>query len=132
MPKYWSGTWPKNDGDFVTNEDLNDVKNNIEFATIESNSVSFTVALTDTGTAKRCTNSSAIIITIPPSSSVNFPIGSEIGFLRQGAGTISFAPGSGVTLQSIDNKRRIKGQFASAAVLKVDTDTWMLVGSLEV
>jgi hypothetical protein len=51
--------------------------------------------------------------------------------IRQGTGTVTIAPASGVTIRSIDSKRKIKGQYSSAALLKIGTDEWILVGSLE-
>jgi hypothetical protein len=131
MPKNWNGSWPKAPGNPINSNDLNDIKTNIEYVTLETISSSVTLALADAGTVKNCTNGSAITITIPSNNSVTYPIGTEIGFIRQGAGTISFAPASGVTLQSIDTKRRIKGQFGAAAIVKTATDTWSLTGSLE-
>jgi hypothetical protein len=78
-----------------------------------------------------CTNSSAITLTIPTDATYNHPIATQIAVIRNGAGTITFSPASGVTLNSDTNKRAIKGQFNSAALLKIAANTWSLVGSLE-
>jgi hypothetical protein len=140
MPINWNGSWPKTSGEKINVDDVNDLKTNIETIEIEKSSKvsiieninnNYILNINDNGKIKNCTNSTAINITIPLNSSVLFPIGTEIGFIRQGAGTVSFIPESGVNIQSIDNKRKIKGQFASAAIIKVGTDTWSLAGSLE-
>jgi hypothetical protein len=77
-------------------------------------------------------SSSAITLTIPSNASVTFPINTEVAIIREGSGTVSIAPGSGVTLLSTDSKRKIKGQYSSAALLKTASDTWLLIGSIEV
>ena len=77
-------------------------------------------------------SSSALTLTIPSNASVPFPINTEVAIIREGSGTVSITPGSGVTLLSTDSKRKIKGQYSSAALLKTATDTWLLIGSIEV
>jgi hypothetical protein len=77
-------------------------------------------------------SSSAITLTIPSNASVPFPINTEVAIIREGSGTVSITPGSGVTLLSTDSKRKIKGQYSSAALLKTASDTWLLIGSIEV
>jgi hypothetical protein len=99
--------------------------------TLATEAVSRDLALADASKVLRCTNVSGITFTIP-TDSILFPVGSEIAFVREGAGTVAIAPAATVTLQSIDTKRKIKGQFGTAALLKVAANTWVLAGSLEV
>jgi virulence-associated protein VagC len=87
--------------------------------------------ITDGNKVFTCTNSSAITLTIPTDSTFNHAIGTQIAVIRNGAGTVTFSPASGVTLNSDTTKRAIKGQFNSAALLKIAANTWSLVGSLE-
>ena len=91
----------------------------------------YTLALTDAGKIINCTTNN-IVITVPTNLIVNFPIGTEIAFVRLGTQTVEITGSAGVTIQSIDNKRRIKGQYGTAALLKVADNTWVLAGSLEV
>ena len=90
----------------------------------------YTLALTDAGKIINCTTNN-IVITVPTNLIVNFPIGTEIAFVRLGTQTVEITGSAGVTIQSIDNKRRIKGQYGTAALLKVADNTWVLAGSLE-
>jgi hypothetical protein len=90
-----------------------------------------TLELADSNNILDLTNSTAVTITVPANATIEFPIGTQIAAIRNGAGTVTFAPESGVTLRSVDNKRKIKGQFSSAALLKIDTNVWQLVGNLE-
>ena len=95
----------------------------------------YTLALTDSGKIIRVNSGSNITVTIPPTGTgggeVDFAIGTQIGLIRQGTGAVTIAPGSGVTIRSIDSKTKIKGQYASAAILQISTSEWILVGSLE-
>lgn len=98
--------------------------------TLATESLSRDLALADASKVLRCTNVTGITFTVP-TDSILFPIGSEIAFVREGAGTVAIAPEVGVSLQSIDSKRKIKGQYGTAALLKVAANTWVLAGSLE-
>ncbi len=100
------------------------------YGSIISKSASFTLALTDGDRVLICTNSTAIIITVPANDSVALPVGSQIPVIRQETGTVTFAPSSGVTLSSKDTKRAIDGQHASATLVKTAADTWQLFGAL--
>jgi hypothetical protein len=84
---------------------------------------------TDAGKLVTLTNSSAISLTIPPNSSVPYPIGTAIAFQQGGAGTVTMAPGSGVTLQS-RNGLVSGGQYAMWSIVKKATDTWAVTGDL--
>lgn len=91
----------------------------------------YTLALTDSGKILRVNSSSNLSVTVPPNGTVAFATGTQIGIIRNGTGTVTIAAGSGVTIRSVDSKLKIKGQYASAALLKIGTDEWVLVGSLE-
>jgi len=75
-------------------------------------------------------NASAITTTIPPNSSVAFDIGDQVNLLQLGAGQVTVAAGSGVTVNSEGSKLKLKAQYAVATCIKVDTNTWVLVGNL--
>ena len=57
-------------------------------------------------------------------------VGERIDFIQKGAGAITFAAGSGVTLDSKDSKLDTNGQFAAATVIKEATNTYYLIGNL--
>lgn len=86
---------------------------------------------TDDSKILNCNSVSAITITIPLNVTDPFPVGTEIGIVRLGAGTVTIVGTVGVTVRSVDNKNKIKGQYSSAALLKIATDEWVLAGSLE-
>ena len=87
----------------------------------------FTVAAEDSDQVFVLTNATGITISLPDDSVV-IPIGTQMAFIRNGIGTVSFG-GSG-TILSDSGKKDIKTQYSSAAVIKIAEDTWQLVGNL--
>ena len=75
-------------------------------------------------------NTTAIVLTIPASTSVAFVAGTQITFIQRLVGTVTFAPASGVTLESKDTKRTIDGLYASATLIYLGSNTWSLIGAL--
>lgn len=90
----------------------------------------YTLVLGDADNVVELTNAAAITLTIPPNSSVAFPIGTAVELHQGGAGTVTVAPGSGVTLISRGSLDDLAGQHAVGAIRKVATDTWRLTGDL--
>ncbi len=91
----------------------------------------YTFAVSDSGAYCRFTNGSAITATIPPHSSVAFEAGTQIDLLQGGAGKLTIAAGSGVTINSVLSNKSLSARYAGATLIQTDTiDTWDLVGSL--
>lgn len=88
-----------------------------------------TLAISDAGTIQRCTNSSAITITVPNNSSVSFPIGTRIEIYQAQSGTVTIAVQSGVTLESASNM--LVGQYSMACLIKMGTNVWALTGDVK-
>ena len=90
----------------------------------------YTLVLTDGGKMVTSSNGSAQTITVPPNSSVAFPVGTQIIVQNLGSANATLAEGSGVTIQSKDSAKEIDGQYAAATLIKTATDTWSLIGAL--
>jgi hypothetical protein len=90
----------------------------------------YTFLADDAGKVITATNASAVTVTVPPESSVAFPNGTQIVVAAGGAGAVTIAAGSGVTLNSKDSNLKIDGQYATACCLKTGTDTWLVFGAL--
>ncbi len=90
----------------------------------------YTTVLADDGKLITCDNGSAIALTIPPSSGVNYGIGTQINIMQLGAGVVTITAGVGVTLRSNGSKLKTNGQYAVATCCKIATDTWVVVGNL--
>jgi hypothetical protein len=70
--------------------------------------------------------------TIPPNSSVAFPVGTTLEIWQGGAGQTTITAGSGVTiLTHASNTLKLKGQDSGASLRQVAANTWRLVGDLE-
>jgi hypothetical protein len=91
----------------------------------------YTLALTDSAKFVTCSNASAVVVTVPPNSSVAFPTGTQVNIMWLGVGSTSIAAGSGVTIRSDGAKLTLNAQYAVATLLKIDTNTWVAVGNLK-
>lgn len=99
--------------------------------TINNQSTSYTLVLSDGDKLIEMNSGSAQTLTIPLDSSVAFPNGTKIDIVQTGAGECSISPTSGVTLNSDGNKRKINAQWAAASLIKRSSNNWVLVGALK-
>ena len=90
----------------------------------------YNLVLTDAHKTITLTNGSAIDARIPLNSGTAFPIGTRIELLQGGAGQVTVAPTSGVTLNSSGGKTKLAAQYAQGTILKVATNTWYLFGDI--
>ena len=90
----------------------------------------YTFALTDKSRFVSGNNAGAITWTIPPNSSVAFPVNSRIDWWQKGAGQITFAPGAGVTIRSAGGRLKATVQYSAGALIKLATDEWLLTGDI--
>ena len=87
----------------------------------------YSIVAADRGSTIRST-STAITITI---DDVLTQQGDRIDFIQAGAGQITFAAGTGVTLSSADAKLLTAKQFAAASVVYGGSGVYYLIGSLD-
>jgi hypothetical protein len=88
-----------------------------------------TLALTDANKKLRANHATvAINYTVPPNSSVAFPIGTWIIIEMTGAAQVAVVAGAGVTIKPA-TKLKVNGQDTSAVLTKEATDTWSFQGS---
>lgn len=93
----------------------------------------FTFALADGATAKitRSNSASSVTGTVPPNSSVAFPLNQRLDLCRYGAGAFNIAAGAGVTIRRcVDRSLSLREQYSGATIWKVGTDEWILMGDL--
>lgn len=87
---------------------------------------SITLADTDNNKIVRCTASSAVTITVPSTLAAGF----SCMVIQAGAGQITFAAGSGATLNSYGNFLKTAGQYAPASLIRVASATYNISGNL--
>ena len=88
----------------------------------------YTLVLTDNGRLVTLNNAAAITVTVPLNSSVAFATGAVINIQQIGAGQVTVAGASGVTVTGTGTKLRT--QYSAAALVKTGTDSWTLIGDL--
>jgi hypothetical protein len=91
---------------------------------------SFSLSLGMKGKVVPVSSGSAIVVTVPPNSSVAFPTGSWVEVDRMGTGTVTVAPGSGVTIRNAAAVLTLRAQYSTAMLRKIGTDEWLIVGDL--
>lgn len=89
----------------------------------------YTPVLTDDAKLITLNNGSAITLTIPPNSSVAYPVGTQLEFIQIGAGQVTVAAGSGVTVNGTPTLK-LRTQHSQASCIKIASDTWQLFGDL--
>jgi hypothetical protein len=97
-------------------------------STINSQSgTSYTLVLTDMFKVIETTSSSSVSITVPPNSSVAFPVGTVVEIVQLGTGVVTVVQGSGVTINT-PGTLVFRAQYSSVAIRKRASDTWVLAG----
>jgi hypothetical protein len=93
----------------------------------------YTTVLTDNGKLITQTNASPITTTIPPFSSVAYPVGAQLNFVQYGVGKVTFAEGVGVTISSTGataTAPELRAQYSSATAICVAQDDWLIAGDI--
>lgn len=120
------GTAPSGTSDLVTKSYVDGQV----LATPNAQTASYTLALTDANHAVDVTSASATNVTVPPNSTIAFPIGTVIEVAQLGAGQVTIVAGAGVTIQSAGTLVKTRAQYSAVSLRKRATDTWLLAGDL--
>ena len=91
---------------------------------------SYTLALTDVSKLIEMNVVTANNLTVPISTSINFPIGTKIDVVQYGVGQTTFVETVGVTIRSANNWLKINARYGAATLTKIGTDEWYLWGNL--
>jgi hypothetical protein len=93
----------------------------------------YTTVLADNGKLTTLTNASAIAVTIPPNSSVAYPVGAQINMAQLGAGQVTVSGGSGVTIVSTgatSTAPKARAQYSTLTAVQTSTDNWLVMGDI--
>jgi hypothetical protein len=88
----------------------------------------YTVAASDAGDLVTLTNSSAIAVTVPTNATIPFAIGTQITIAQGGVGKVTVAGAVGVTVNAADGYLSLRTQWSTGTLIKVDTNSWILIG----
>ena len=102
---------------------------NMKLVTVSSQSASYTLVLGDAAKMVEMNNGSANNLTVPPNSSVAFPVGTVIDVLQIGAGQTTIVADSGVTINYAIGLK-LRAQWSAASLVKRATNTWVAIGDL--
>jgi hypothetical protein len=109
---------------------ITDLENRLNGVIINTVTTSYVLVLADAGKLVRTNSATANNLTVPPNSSVAFPIGTIVNFTQLNTGLTTVVPGSGVTILSRNNLLNSAGRYAGWTLTKTDTNEWSLVGDL--
>lgn len=94
----------------------------------------YTFVLTDQNNVLvTASNASAQTYTIPLNSSVAYPTGACINIIQIGAGQVTIVGAAGVTVASTGGtsaQPKLRVQYSSTTLIKVNTDTWYVIGDI--
>lgn len=99
--------------------------------TIIDKTESYTLSsLTERDTMIELSSSSALTLTIPADSTVNFPIGTTLDILQTGTGQVTVAGAGGVTVNATPGLK-LRTQWSSATLMKRGANNWLVFGDLQ-
>lgn len=97
---------------------------------LNKESASYTLVLSDAHNYVEMEVSSANDLTVPANASVAFPIGTEIRITQLGTGQTTILGDAGVTIRTQGGKNKTTGQYSVATLFKRGTNEWYLFGDL--
>jgi hypothetical protein len=95
---------------------------------------SYTTVLGDAGNMITMNNASASTLTIPPNSSVAYPLGTILCAQQIGAGVVTLNQGAGVTFMdtcSTPTAPIFAAQYATLCLMQTVINTWAVVGNCQ-
>lgn len=123
--------YPWATGDVLTSAGMNGL---VQFTLNAQSGSTYTVANSDTyQVLVQATNASTKTITIAPDSTLTAAaVGTAITFLNSGAGLLTFAAGSGVTLVSAGAVAAAPtlAQYKTCVAIRLAANSWTIVGGI--
>lgn len=116
----------------ATTAGVNDHQTRVSALEVVANTVrtaDYTLALADANTAVEANSTSGVTITVPPNSSVAFPVGTVLEIARLNTGSVTVAAGAGVTLRTASSLS-LRSQYSVASLRKRATNEWLVTGDL--
>jgi len=98
--------------------------------TINTQTASYTLQLTDAGCIVEMNVASANNLTVPDNATVAFPVGTQVDINQYGAGQTTIVQGTGVTVVSVGSNKKLAARYGTATLYKRATNEWVLTGNL--
>jgi len=115
----------------LTNKSLTSPKINLGINT--QTGTTYTTVLDDNGKLVTLSNASAIAVTIPLNASVAYPVGAQLNLAQTGAGQVTVAGDSGVTVVSTGATAatpKTRAQYSTLTCVQTSTDNWLVMGDI--
>lgn len=77
-------------------------------------------------------SASGLTLTIPTNAAQAFSVGRRISWLQYGAGQLTIAPDTGVTMRSPNSANKAYAQYSMGYIEKIGTNEWVLGGDITV
>jgi hypothetical protein len=93
----------------------------------------YTTVLADNGKLTTLTNGSSIAVTIPPNSSVAYPVGAQINMAQLDVGQVTVSGGVGVTVVSTGataSAPKARARYSTLTAVQTSTDNWLIMGDI--
>lgn len=97
--------------------------------TINAQTDSYTLVLGDLGKLVTLNKATAVTLTVPTNANVAFAVGAQILLGQIGAGQVTVAGDTGVTVNATPGLK-LSAQYSYAGLVKRATNTWDLVGDI--
>lgn len=89
---------------------------------------SYTMSLSDSDLTILMNSSNTMSLFVPTNASVPFVIGTTTDVCRYGSGPLNIS--SSATIRSADGYTKLRVQYSTATLQKINTDEWLLIGDL--
>lgn len=90
----------------------------------------WTLSFSDINKFVKCTNTSAINVTVPLNATSALPINTEVVICQYTGNTVTVAAQSGVVVRALDGLNISDGQYSAFTLRKIGTDEWIAIGAL--
>jgi hypothetical protein len=97
---------------------------------IAQQTANYTLVLSDKDKMVEMNVGSANNLTVPPDSTDNFAVGSQITILQTGTGQTTIVAGSGVTVNATPGLK-LRARWSSVTLIKRAANTWVALGDLQ-
>lgn len=115
--------------DYTANTITNLPAANLDLTLNAQTGTTYTLVASDKNKLVTLSNASAITLTVPTNSSVAYATGSQISIVQLGAGQVTVVGAGGVTVNATPGLK-LRAQYSAATLIKVGTDSWLLVGDV--
>ena len=96
---------------------------------INTQAGAYTLVLADQGGGVMVNSTSANALTIPPNSSVAFPVGTTVVVAALNTGITTLTPGVGVTIVGTPGLK-LRTRYSGATCIQTSANTWLALGDL--